>query len=252
MLADGILPPPSMLPLLVQFLIAMVAHAINAPMARRLDYLLEEIRVLREAYTEATGRKRIAFTDDQRRRLAIKGKALTRDDRALSCQVVRPETILVWFRRLVAQKYDGSKGRKTPGRPRKGKDIRALVLRLATENAGWGYTKIRDALRGLKVDIGRTTVANILAEDGIEPAPERRRKRTWKQFLRRHWETLYACDFFAVETLGAFGTTRFMVFFRHGTSNRGGAHRRAPDRTGRRLATAGDSKPPRSVGRISS
>jgi hypothetical protein len=71
---------------------------------------------------------------------------------------------------------------------------------MAGENPGWGYTKIRDALRGLKIDIGRTTVANILAEAGVEPAPERNRKRTWKQFLRSHWETLYACDFFAVET----------------------------------------------------
>jgi hypothetical protein len=68
-------------------------------------------------------------------------------------------------------------------------------------------------MRGLKIEIGRTTVANILAEAGIEPAPERTRKRTWKHFLRSHWETLYACDFFAVESLGIFGTVRYMVFF---------------------------------------
>jgi hypothetical protein len=49
-------------------------------------------------------------------------------------------------------------------------------------------------MRGLKIEIGRTTVANILAEAGIEPAPERTRKRTWKHFLRCHWDTLYACD----------------------------------------------------------
>jgi len=70
-----------------------------------------------------------------------------------------------------------------------------------------------DALRGLGGEIGRTTVASILAKAGIEPAPERYRKRTWRQFLRSHWETLYACDFFSVETLGALGTARFMVFF---------------------------------------
>jgi putative transposase len=80
-----------------------------------------------------------------------------------------------------------------------------------------GYTKIRDALRGLQIEIGRTTVANMLAEAGIEPAPERNRKRTWPQFLKSHckshWETLYACDFFSVEVLGVFGTVRYMVFF---------------------------------------
>jgi hypothetical protein len=87
------------------------------------------------------------------------------------------------------------------------------VLRLANENVGWGYTKIRDALRGMKIEVGRTTIAAILAEAGLEPAPERTRKRTWKHFLRSHWETLYACDFFSVETLGTFGTVRVMVFF---------------------------------------
>jgi putative transposase len=87
------------------------------------------------------------------------------------------------------------------------------VLELARDNPGWGYTRIRDALRGLKIEIGRTTVANMLAQAGIEPAPERNRKRTWAQFLKSHWGTLYACDFFGVEVLSVFGTVRHMVFF---------------------------------------
>jgi transposase len=201
-----------MLPLPIQFIIAMVAHAINERMARRVDYLQEEVRVLKEALGAATGRTRMAFTPEQRRRLATKGKALTPAERDECCQIVRPSTILAWFRQLVARKYDSSRVRR-PGRPRKANDIQELVLGLAAENPGWGYTKIRDALRGLKIEIGRTTVANILADAGIEPAPERNRKRTWKQFLKSHWETLYACDFFSVEALGVFGTVRYMVFF---------------------------------------
>ena len=94
-------------------------------------------------------------------------------------------------------------------------EIRELIIRFASENIGWGYTKIRDALRGLKIEIGRTTVANMLAEAGIEPAPERNSKRTWKQFIRSHWETLYACDFFSVEVLGLYGTVRYMVLLCH-------------------------------------
>ena len=125
---------------------------------------------------------------------------------------MRPATILAWFRQLAAQKYDGSKVRKT-GRPRKPAEVRALVLDLARDNPGWGYTKIRDALRGLKIEIGSTTVASLLGEAGMEPAPERIRKRTWKQLLKSHWETLYACDFFSVETLGVFGAVRYLVFF---------------------------------------
>jgi len=201
-----------MLPVPLQFTIAMIAYAINERMARRIEYLLEEVRALREVYTHATGRNRIPFTDEQRRRLAIKG-TLTPQERETCCQIVRPSTILAWFRRLAAKKYDGSKQRNKPGRRRKPNEVRELVIRLARDNIGWGYTKIRDALRGLKIEIGRSTVANILQEAGIEPAPERNRKRTWKQFLRSHWETLYACDFFAVETLGMFGTVRIMVFF---------------------------------------
>jgi hypothetical protein len=160
-----------MLPVTFQFIIAMVAYAINEQLARRIEYLLEEVRVLQEVYTETTGRKRIPFTDEQRRRLAIKGKAL--EEREACCQIVRPSTILTWFRQLAAQKCDSSTQRSKSGRPRKATEICELVIRLASENIGWGYTKIRDALRGLKIEIGRTTVANILAEAGIEPAPKR-------------------------------------------------------------------------------
>jgi putative transposase len=110
-----------MLPLPLRFLIAMVAHAINAHMARRVDYLLEEVRVLQDAYTEATGRKRIPFADDQRRRLAIKGKALTPGEREACCQIVRPATILAWFRQLTNRRYDSSSQRRKPGRPLQGR-----------------------------------------------------------------------------------------------------------------------------------
>jgi hypothetical protein len=105
-----------MLPLPFQFIIAMVAYAINERMVRRLDYLLEEVRVLREVYSETTGRKRIPFTDEQRSRLATKGKALTLNEREGCCPIIRPNTLLDWFRQLVAKKYDSSMRRKKPGR----------------------------------------------------------------------------------------------------------------------------------------
>jgi len=83
---------------------------------------------------------------------------------------------------LAASKYDGSKNTKTGPATQAQRD-RDLVIRMATENPGWGYTKIRDALRnGLKIEIGRTTVASILREAGIEPAPERRKSRTGTRF----------------------------------------------------------------------
>ena len=84
---------------------------------------------------------------------------------------------------------------------------------ILTDPPHTGYTKIRDALRGVGVEIGRTTIADILKDAGLEPAPEREKKRAWRQFIRSHMDSLYACDFFSVESLSAFGTVRFMVFF---------------------------------------
>jgi len=74
--------------------------------------------------------------------------------------------------------------------------------------------KIRDALHTrLGIEIGRTTVAKILAEASIEPAPEGEKTRTWKQFMKAHWDSLCACDFFTVEVLGLTGTVRYPVLF---------------------------------------
>jgi hypothetical protein len=66
---------------------------------------------------------------------------------------------------------------------------------------------------GLGIEIGRTTVADILAEAGIEPASEREKTRTWKQLMKAHWDSLCGCDFFTVEALGLTGTVRYLVFF---------------------------------------
>jgi putative transposase len=107
-----------MLPLPLQFIVAMVAYAINERMARRSEYRL------------------------------------------------------AWFRQLAAKKHNSSTQRKKPGKPREPDEIRELFIRLARENLGWGCTKIRDALRGLKVEIGRSTVASIVKEAGLEPAHE--------------------------------------------------------------------------------
>jgi hypothetical protein len=86
---------------------------------------------------------------------------------------------LAWFRQLAARKYDSSEARR--GRPPKPKHVRKLVIKLATEKLRWCYAKVRDTLRtGLGVDSGRTSVANILAGPGIEPAPEREKARSWR------------------------------------------------------------------------
>ena len=96
---------------------------------------------LKDTLATSTGKSQIAFTAEQRRRLALKGKELTAEERRACYQIVRPETILAWFRQLGANKYDSSETRKV-GRPRKASNIRQLVLDMARDNPGWG-----DALR---------------------------------------------------------------------------------------------------------
>ena len=196
----------------LDFLVVILACSLNDLMQKKLDYNQEEVRVLKEVLKTLTGKQRIPLDDGQRRRLAIAGKELTPQERSEVCEIVKPQTVLAWFRKLVAKKYDGS-DKRGPGRPRTPADRRKLILDIAKSNPNWGYTKIRDALRALKVNVGRTTIADILKEAGLEPAPERDRKRTWRQFMRSHSESLYACDFFSVEPLGLFGSVRYMVFF---------------------------------------
>ncbi len=171
-----------------------------------IDYLREENRVLRDQL----GSKRLRWNNDQRRRLAVRAKKLGRRVLPELTTLVTPETLLAWHRRLIARKYDGSKQRG-PGRPRTRDEIQHLVVRMATENRDWGDRRIQGGLANLGQEVSRSTVANILKEHGIEPAPERKGKTTWKEFLARHWEVIVAADFFTVEAWTREGLTRFVV-----------------------------------------
>jgi transposase InsO family protein len=84
---------------------------------------------------------------------------------------------------------------------------------MATENRDWGYRRIQGALANLGHVVGRGTIANILKAHGLEPAPERNRKTTWKEFLVRHWDVLVAADFFSIEVWTRKGLTRYIVLF---------------------------------------
>ena len=173
-----------------------------------IAYLREENRVLREQL----GPGRLRFTDSQRRRLAAKARPLPHRSLRDVATLVTPETLLGWYRKLIARKYDGS-GRRGPGRPRKSAVIRDLVVRMARENPRWGYTRIVGALRNLGHKVARTTVKRILLAHGMEPAPERRKRMEWKTFLAAHWEVMAATDFFTVEIMTLRGLVRHLVLF---------------------------------------
>jgi len=173
-----------------------------------IEYLMEENRILREQI----GDRRLRFNDHQRRRLAAKAKKIGRKMLAQVATIVTPETLLAWHRKLIAEKYDGSSFR-TPGRCRTREEVAALVVRMAEENRGWGYRRIQGALSNLGHLLAHNTIANILKRNGIEPAPERRRKTTWKEFLNRHWQQIVASDFFTIEVWTPTGLKRFIVLF---------------------------------------
>jgi putative transposase len=85
---------------------------------------------------------------------------------------------------ISAEKYDGTQGKKRVGRPPVILEIRRLVIRMAEDNSTWGYTRIKGALMNVGHEVGRTTIARILKEEGIVPAPDRSTK--WSTFLQAH------------------------------------------------------------------
>jgi len=180
----------------------------NQRQQHAIEYLREENRILRAQ----PGSRRLRLTDDQRRCLAAKARLLGRKVLAEVATLVTPETLLRWHRKLIANKYDGSASRR-PGRPATGGETEALVVQMAAANRDWGYLRIQGALFNLGHQLARNTIANILKRNGIEPAPERVRKTTWKEFLARHRDQIVAADFFAVEVWTRKGLQRCMVLF---------------------------------------
>jgi putative transposase len=157
---------PLLLPL--QMLLLMFAGWVNRRQLDVIEYLQEENRVLKERM----GGRRLRFTDAERRRLARKAQALGRKVLNELETLVTPDTLLRWYRELVVSKWNYSH-RRGPGRPRIMKTLVELILQMALENPSWGYTRIRGALANLGHQVGRGTIANILRDNGIEPAPER-------------------------------------------------------------------------------
>ena len=191
-----------------RFVLISIAGWMNQQQQQASEYLREENKALREQL----GGRRHRFTDEQRRRLAVKAKELGNRALASVATIVTPETLLAWHRKLIARKYDRT-ARYRPGRPRTDHESESLVIQMATENRDWGYTRIIGALSNLGNNLGRGPVANILKRNGIEPAAERSRTTTWKKFLTQHWELIVASDFFTIEVWAAKGLQRFMVLF---------------------------------------
>ena len=133
-----------------------------------IEYLRAENEVLKEAF----GKTRILLDDNQRRRLAVKGKVLGRKVLEEIGSIFTPDTILRWHRELIARKWDYSDKRGSMGRPATPPEIADLILQFARENPRWGYDRIADALANIGHHLSDQTVGNVLKANGIEPAPQ--------------------------------------------------------------------------------
>ena len=189
--------------------LALVAGHVDEELLLRNEYLAAENEIL---LSKLSGR-RPQLTDSERMRLAKLGKKLGLKALKDVAAIVKPETILGWYRDLVAQKFDGSAKRQKSGRPRVNEELEKLVLRIVEENSSWGYDRVAGALSNLGHDISDETVGNILRRNGVPPAPRRKPDIPWSEVIERHRKVIAACDFFTAEVFTPTELVTYYVLF---------------------------------------
>ena len=187
-------------------MLAYITGSVDQELLLQNEYLVTENQILK---SQIKGRLRL--TDPERISLAKLGQRLGRKALEEVAQIVRPETILGWHRKLIAMKLNGSHSRSSVGRAPTARAIEDLVLQCARENRTWGYRRIVGALSNLGHEISHQTVANVLKRHGLAPAPERGKNLQWKDFIRSHTEVLAAVDFFTTEVWAAGGLMTYYV-----------------------------------------
>jgi hypothetical protein len=177
-------------------MLAYVSGTVDQELLARNEYLTAENRILK---AQLNGRSKLS--DAERSTLGEIGHRLGRTALAEVATVAKPDTILAWYRKLIAHKFDGSKARRGPGRPRVTRKVEQLIVRLSEENRDWGYDRIAGVLANLGYRVCDQTVGNVLQRHGLPPAPERKRTTTWSAFIRTHLALLAGTDFFTAEVL---------------------------------------------------
>jgi len=192
-------------------ILAYITGTVDQELLLRNEYLAAENRILRG---KLEGRLRLS--DAERAKLGEIGHRLGSKALGEVANAALPDTILAWYRRLVARKFDGSKARRNPGRPRVERSLEQLIIRMAKENPDWGYDRIVGALANLGYEVSDQTVGNVLQRHGLPPAPERKLTTTWATFIRAHLAVLAGTDFFTVEVMTLRGlATYYVLFFIH-------------------------------------
>jgi putative transposase len=144
-------------------ILAFITGMVDQELLARIEYLAAENRILK-----AQSKGRLKLSDAERATLAEIGHRLGRRVLGEVANVARPDTILAWYRRLVARKFDGSQACRSPGRPRIKREVEQLIVRMAKENRDWGYDRIAGALANLGYEVCDQTVGNVvLSENSI-------------------------------------------------------------------------------------
>ena len=189
-------------------ILAYITGTVDQELLLRNEYLATENRILK-----AQIKGRLLLSDTDKMTLAEIAHRLSRKALEDVANVVKPDTIRGWYRKLIARKFDGSKSRRYPGRPRIDEKIEQLVVRMAKENSDWGYDRIMGAMANLGYTLSDQTIGKILQRHGIPPTPERKHTTTWKDFIRAHMAVLAGTDFFTVEVLTLRGLVTYYVLF---------------------------------------
>src|SRR5437763_4353947 len=192
-------------------LLAYVSGTVDQGLLLRNEYLTAENRILRGQI-----KGRLLLSEGEKATLAEIAHRLGRKALADVAATAKPDTILGWYRKLIAKKFDGSKSRRRVGRPKVDQETELLVVQMARENPSWGYDRIVGALANLGHLLSDQTVGNVLRRHGISPAPKRKQSVSCKNFIRAHRDVLVGTDFFTTEVLTLKGlTTYYVLFFIH-------------------------------------
>src|SRR5438132_5402285 len=175
-------------------LLGSITESVDEELRLRNAYLVAENCMLRQ---QIIGR--VQLTDSDRKALAEMGQKLDKKALAEIATVAKPDTILAWHRTCADRQCDRSQPPQSVGRPRIGKELENLVVRIARENSSWGYDRIVGTLTNLGYRISDQTVGNILKRHSIPPAPERKTTVTWREFIRMHLDVLGVTDVFNSE-----------------------------------------------------
>jgi hypothetical protein len=162
--------------------LAYVTGVVNQQLLLQNEYLAVENRILRSHLPA-----RLRLSDPERSTLAEMGKRIGRERLEQVAVVAQPDTILAWYRRLIARKFDGSNRRSYPGRPPLDGKTEALIVRMAEENSGWGYDRIVGALANLGHRVSDQTVANVLRRYGIVPDQSGARRPPGRNLFPPTW-----------------------------------------------------------------